>query len=108
MLNMITTRFRNVEWLKQLIFKQELNAKEVAHVQSMVERMTWFFGEQYATLGAQEDNFEKLLRQYRLVQNDFSEISPMEDPNKKKEVDLFLCRKMVNSHSVDNLIIELK
>ncbi len=108
MLNMVTTRFKNVEWLNQIIFRQELNATEVAHVQNQIEKMTWFFGEQYATLGSQEDNFEKILRQYRVNLGDFSEITPMEDQNKKKEVDLFLSRKMINARTVDNLIVELK
>ena len=70
--------------------------------------MTWFFGEQYAMLGSVEDNFEKLLKNYLINQDDFSEITPMADQNKKKEVDLFLCRKMIDSNSVDNLIVELK
>lgn len=107
-LNMITDRFKKIEWLRQLIFKQELKAKEVQHVQKMIESMTWIFGEQFATLGKQEDNFEKLLRKYRLEVGDLEEISPMGDPNKKKEVDLFLCRKEVSIQSIDNLIIELK
>lgn len=108
MSNLIIDRFRKVELLKELLFRPDLTTKEVEHLQPLIEEMTWLFGEQYAIFGRQDDNIEKILRTYRKNLGDFSEIEPMDDANKRKEIDLFLCRKELTNTKVNNLIIELK
>ncbi len=107
-LNMITDRYLKVECLRKIIFEDGFNAREVEHLQELVESMPWFFGEQYSVYASVEDDFKDILLKIRkeiLGEDDNVEL---DDPDAKKQVDLYLFGTQNGSKSINNLIIELK
>ena len=63
-IKLIQDRYQAVEDLKQLVFNPDLHANEVNHLQKMVEKHYWLFGEQYNLVTAAEPNFVEALKRY--------------------------------------------
>ena len=107
-LNLIKDRYQVLEILDQILFTSELGAKEVPHLQKIVENHTWIFGEQYSLVAAAEENFEKALCKHIKILTEKDEEIIIDHPNKQKQVDIFICRQNKTRNTVSNLIIELK
>lgn len=105
---MLKNRYKILQILKKMVFDEEFDANEVDHLQKVVEDHTWIFGEEYSVLGAAEDDFDKLLREFRKKIFNEKEITPMKDKRKRKQVDIFICKKIKQNGRVNNIIIELK
>jgi hypothetical protein len=107
-MNLIKDRFEILGLLSEILFKHELKANEVNHLQKIVEDHTWIFGEKYSLVAAAEDNFEKALKNHLKILHDFDGDVHIDHPDKYKQVDIFICRQEKNHNSIHNLIIELK
>lgn len=104
----LKNRFTVLQLLKKIVFVEEFGANEVDHLQKVVENHTWIFGEEYTLLAAAEDDFETALRNFRAKVFDETETTPMTDKEKRKQVDVFICKKLKQNGKVNNIIIELK
>lgn len=107
-INLIKDRYRVLELLEQILFIPELGACEVPHLQTIVEKHTWIFGEQYNLVAAAEVNFENALRNHINILTAKDEKVVIDHPNKQKQVDVFICKQDQARNTVDNIIIELK
>lgn len=107
-MNLIKQRYEVLESLKKINFDKDFGANEVHHLQKIVENNTWIFGEQYHLIAAAEDDFEKALKKHRKEVYGETEVEPLDSPDKKKQVDIFLCKQYSNQNKVHNIIIELK
>ena len=107
-INLIKHRYQVIEALKKINFDSNFGANEVDHLQKVVEANTWLFGEQYHLLAAADDSFEKALRAF--LEKIYGESEPVtiDHPDKRKEVDIFICKQKQESNFVNNIIIELK
>ena len=47
--------------------KTLVKANEVDHLQTMIEKHYWLFGEEYSLVTAEEPNFEEALRRYLYI-----------------------------------------
>jgi len=104
----IEKRLQIIEELKELVYNKQLNAKE-KELQTLIENNFWLFGEEFQLVVAEEEKFEEALRKHIYILTGVEEKGiKIDDPDKLKEMDLFIVRKKRNSHEVNNIIVELK
>ena len=106
-INLINDRYKTVEILKQLVFNKSLKANERDHLQKVVEENYWLFGEQYH-LVSKDEGFQKALEEYTYLLDGEKSKPKFIGSNKRKRVDIFLCRRQKNIDNVKNVIVELK
>lgn len=108
-IGMIKDRIAVVEQLKNLVFDDTWNANE-GHLQEIIERHYWLFGEQYNLVTAEEPKFDEALRRYLyLLRGDGETPSPkIKHVNKGKEMDIFVARRDVRNDVIENIVVELK
>jgi len=107
-INIIKDRFYVLNQIKQLLFRKEIRANEVDHLQKVVQVSTWLFGEKYTLIAAAEDDFEKALREHIYILEGKKEKVKIDHTDKRKQVDIFICRQEKRHNKVHNIIIELK
>lgn len=108
---MLKDRAQAVADLKELVFNEELEAGEIDAVQPFIEKHYWLFGEQYHLVTAEEPDFEEALRRYiYILQGETSakkEIN-IDDPDRRRQMDIFAVRQMKNGDIKSSIIVELK
>lgn len=67
---------------------KEFNSYEVKHVQELVEKHYWIFGEQYNLITSAEPDFELALKGMIKAEMGIEEEVHIEHPDKNKEMDL--------------------
>lgn len=107
-ISMIKDRFSTVEQLKELVFNPDLKANERDHLQKLVEKHFWLFGEQYNLVTAEEPKFEEALRRYTSLLRGDGVKRKIEHIDRNKEMDIFMCRKDVRNDEIENVVVELK
>lgn len=107
-IKLIEDRYITYYKLKDLVFNSDLKANEVNHLQKLIEKHYWLFGEQYHLVTAAEPKFEEALRryQYLLTEKDIS--TQIDHAHKYKEMDIFACRQSISTNKIENIVIELK
>jgi len=110
--------------LRELMLTHYKNVYETPDLQLIIESNTWLFGEQHTTIGAEEDDFQKIALELRnqvkgineLTEEDFDDDtleSGLDIDGVRKQVDLFLAGKKVEFDSRNRkiykcTIIEIK
>ncbi|MDV2481939.1 hypothetical protein F8E02_07930 [Methanoculleus sp. Wushi-C6] len=107
-IKLIADRQMVLKLIEECLFNDSFGANEVDHIQKIVESNTWLFGEQYALVAAAEDTFEKALRNQIRILSAKDEKVHIDNPDKNKQVDIFICRQNKHHKGVHNVIIELK
>lgn len=107
-IKLIQDRILVLEDLKKIVFKHELKAGEVKHLQKFIESHYWIFGEEYRLICAEEVKFEEALRRYIYYLRGVTEKVFIKHPEKYKEMDLFLAGKEYKDGGPSNLVIEIK
>lgn len=107
-IRLIQDRYKAVDELKQLVFNKNLQANEVNHLQSFIEKHYWLFGEQYNLVTAAEPDFEEALRRYVYILKGEDKKRKIDHPDKNKEMDIFAVRQEINSAGFNNIVVELK
>lgn len=106
-LRLVHDRIIVLSKLKELVFKHELKANEVNHLQKVIEEHYWIFGEEYNFVCSAEVKFEQALRRYLYVLRGEDIKTKIEHPDKLKEVDVFVTGQDYRN-GIHNIIIELK
>ena len=107
-------RYKVIELLKNIVYDLTKFANERDHVQKIVERHFWLFGEQY-NLASADQRMQKALEQYRNILYGEEDVTAKLNPDAENErrMDIFLC----NTRNVEttfettleeNIVVELK
>lgn len=108
---MLKDRAQAVADLKELVFNKELGAGEINAIQPFIEKHYWLFGEQYHLVTAEEPDFEEALRRYIYILDGDTytkEEINIDDPDRRKQMDIFAVRQMKNGDIKSSIIVELK
>lgn len=112
--NMMHDRLESVECLKLLVFDLKKFTTERDHIQKIMEKCFWLFGEQYHLVSA-DKKFENALSNYLyILDGEKLTKSDIVNSQKDRRPDIFMCQK----HNIpdgkssnlleENIIIELK
>lgn len=105
---LIEERFTVVNQLKEVVFNKTLKANERDHLQKILDRHFWIFGEEYSLVSSTEVKFEKAISQHNyLLRGEKKEVKSTH-PDKNGEMDLFLLRQSVYTDTIENLVVEIK
>lgn len=107
-IKLIQDRYKAVAELKELIYNPELKANEVEHLQKVIEKHYWLFGEEYSLVTAEEPDFEEALRRYLYLLEDEDDKVKIDSEDKRKQMDIFAVRRNINNGKIQNIVIELK
>ena len=107
-IRLIEDRYVAVDQFKDLIFDRDLGANEIDHIQKMVEKHYWIFGEQYHLVTAADPKFEKALRRYIYLLRGEKASVQLDHKDKNKEMDIFAVRWAKHSEYINNVVVELK
>lgn len=108
---MLKDRAQAVADLKELVFNEELGAGEINAIQPFIEKHYWLFGEQYHLVTAEEPDFEEALRRYIYIlegEAPAKEELNIDDPDRRRQMDIFAVRQMKNGDIKSSIIVELK
>jgi hypothetical protein len=107
-IKLIKDRYQAVNDLRDLVFKEELDADEVHHVQKFIEQHYWLFGEQYNLVTAAEPNFVEALKRYlHYLHEEYSNVE-VAHPDRLKQMDIFAVRQDLAHSTFNNIVVELK
>ncbi len=107
-IKLIQDRYKTITELKALLFDKSLKANEKEHLQKMIEKHYWIFGERYHLVSAAEPKFEAALRKYVYLLRGEDEEITVNHPNKYGEMDIFAVRQDLLNNTVNNIVVELK
>lgn len=107
-LRILEDRIKCLNSLKELVFNKELNANEVNHLQKFMEENFWILGEEYFLISKSEDSVMKTLLKYKEhLEVEYKDYE-IDKKDRYKQFDLLLCRKSIDSKSINNVLVELK
>ena len=110
----IEDRYRVIELLKTIVYDLTKYANERDHIQKIVEKHFWLFGEQY-NLASADQRMQKALEQYRNIlygeENITAKLNP--DAENERRMDIFMCntRNFETTFETtleENIVVELK
>jgi hypothetical protein len=107
-IKLLEDRHKVVQGLKELVFNKELFAKEVPHIQNVVENHYWLFGEQFNLITSAEPDFELALKGLILAETGKVEPVRLEHQDKNKEMDIYMIRQDRKGNVTENVVVELK
>jgi hypothetical protein len=109
-IKLIEDRYRVVADLRDLVFNKTLGAKEVPHLQDIIEKHYWIFGEQYHLVTAAEPKFEEALRRFIYILRGEKVKGKIDHPDKLKEMDIFMVRQQMidKENLINSVCVELK
>ena len=113
-IKLIEDRYKVIELLKTIVYDLTKFANERDHIQKIIERHFWLFGEQY-NLASADQRMQKALEQYRniLYGEEDVTVALNIDVENERRMDIFLC----NTRNVEtyygtmmeeNIVVELK
>ncbi|WKB81053.1 ATP-binding protein [Cellulophaga lytica] len=107
-IKLIEDRYKTYYQLKELVFNEELGAKEIPHLQDLIENHYWLFGEEYHLVTAAEPKFEEALKRYIYKTTGEITDTKIDHINKNREMDIFACRQHQKDSKIENIVLELK
>jgi len=110
----ITDRLHTIGLLKQLIYDNGTFATERDHIQEVIERNYWLFGEEFH-LVTTDKSFETALSEYLYIIDGSSDKAKysISNPERLRRPDIFICQKreienIDGSQLEQNIVVELK
>lgn len=83
-------------------------AREVEHIQEVVEKHYWLFGEQYNLITAAEPDFELALKGLLIATKGDDSKVIIDHEDKNKEMDIYMIRQDRRGNVTENVVVELK
>lgn len=110
----IEDRYKVIELLKTIVYDLTQFANERDHIQKIIERHFWIFGEQY-NLASADQRMQKALENYINILYGEADIDAVLKPDAEQErrMDIFMCNSREVEMSFEtsleeNIIVELK
>ena len=107
-LQLIEDRLQTIQALRSINFDHTLKAGEVKHLQKLIERHYWIFGEEYRFVGAEDIKFQEALNRYKYILHGVDKEEYVNHPDKYKEMDLFITGQEHRDGRPSNLVVEIK
>ena len=107
-IQLIEDRLETINALRLVNFDHSLKAGEVKHLQKLIEKHYWIFGEEYRFVGSENVKFQEALNRYKYILYGVSEEEYINHPDKYKEMDLFVTGQEHRFGSPSNLVVEIK
>ncbi|MBD8836855.1 ATP-binding protein [Paenibacillus sp. CFBP 13594] len=107
-IRLVQDRFKAINYLQEMVFRKDLRANEVDHLQKFIEKHYWIFGEQYHLVTAAEPKFEEALRRYVHLLTKVEIEGKIDHPDKLREMDIFMVRVEKQVERISNIVVELK
>lgn len=101
-------RIKVIQGLKEIVFDDKQFAKEVEHIQEVVEKHYWLFGEQYSLITAAEPDFEQALKGLLIATKGDDSKVIIDHEDKNKEMDIYMIRQDRRGNVTENVVVELK
>lgn len=113
-IDFINSRYQVIEILKRLVYELTAFTTERTHIQEIIEKHFWLFGEQY-NLASADVNMKRALEGYLNILYGASapDVSLAPDEAENRRMDIFLChsRKIesdLGNMLEENIVVELK
>ena len=107
-IQLIEDRLETINALRLVNFDHSLKAGEVKHLQKLIEKHYWIFGEEFRFVGSENVKFQEALNRYKYILHGVSEEEFIKHPDKYKEMDLFITGQEHRYGSPSNLVVEIK
>lgn len=107
-LQLIEDRLETIKALRLINFDHTLKAGEVKHLQKLIERHYWIFGEEYRFVCAEEVKFQEALNRYKYILYGLTKEEYVTHPDKNREMDLFVTGQDFKNGGPSNLVVEIK
>lgn len=108
-MKLIEDRIEAINTFKAVSFDHGLKAGEVKHLQKLIEKHYWIFGEEFRYICSENTKFQGALEKYKYAlygAKDENDI--VEHPDKYKEIDLFISGQEFRHNYPYNLVVEIK
>ncbi|MEA4921703.1 MAG: ATP-binding protein [Clostridiaceae bacterium] len=110
-ISLIKDRMQAISDLKELVLNEDLKANERDHLQKLIEKHYWIFGEEYYLVTAEEPDFEEALRRFLYVLR--GEDNPkgsihIDSEHRQKEMDIFAVQRKMDGMLKKSIVVELK
>lgn len=107
-IKLLQDRIKVIQGLKEIVFDDKQFAKEVEHIQEIVEKHYWLFGEQYSLITAAEPDFEQALKGLLIATKGDDSKVIIDHEDKNKEMDIYMIRQDRRGNVTENVVVELK
>ena len=115
-IQLLQNRCKTISALKNAVYNKELGMNEVDDLQILIANSFWIFGEEYNIVTEAEPDFEQALNEYiqktrstvKGVSKSRGNKKKLDHIDKNKEMDIFAFRQNINTHTVENIVVELK
>ena len=115
-IQLLQNRCKTISALKNAVYNKELGVNEVDDLQVLIANSFWIFGEEYNIVTEAEPDFEQALNEYiqktrstvKGVSKSRGNKKKLDHIDKNKEMDIFAFRQNINTHTVENIVVELK
>lgn len=108
-IQLIGDRLETIKALRLVNFDHTLKAGEVKHLQKLIEKHYWIFGEEYRYICSEETKFQEALDKYKYaLYGAKNEKEYIKHPDKYKEMDLFVSGQEFRYNRPFNLVVEIK
>lgn len=108
-IQLIEDRQQTIQTLRAVNFDHTLKAGEVKHLQKLIEKHYWIFGEEFHYICSEETKFQEALDKYKYaLYGAKNEKDLIKHPDKYKEMDLFISGQEHRYNRPYNLVVEIK
>lgn len=108
-IRLIDDRMEAINTFRAVNFDHGLKAGEVKHLQKLIEKHYWIFGEEYRYICSENTKFQGALDKYKYaLYGAKDENDVIDHPDRYKEMDLFVSGQEFRHKSPFNLVVEIK
>lgn len=108
-MQLIEDRMKTIKNFRAVNFDHGLKAGEVKHLQKLIEKHYWIFGEEFKFVCSENTKFQGALDKYKYaLYGAKNEADLIKHPDQYKEMDLFVSGQEYRYNKPFNLVVEIK
>lgn len=108
-MQLIEDRMETIKNFRAVNFDHGLKAGEVKHLQKLIEKHYWIFGEEFKFICSENTKFQGALDKYKYaLYGAKNEADLIKHPDQYKEMDLFVSGQEYRYNKPFNLVVEIK